>query len=222
VQLSDLHLDSTKSAGKVAGMVEAVNELDPDLIVITGDFIDGDITSDSLFCDSLSQLKARYGIISITGNHEFYAGIDYFLEFSKKLNITVLRNEKKTVAQALEIVGIDDNEGRQFSRMGPDLDGAMKGCDPAKPVILLRHRPEGFEQAVRKGVALQISGHTHAGQIPPMDLLVCLFLKYPYGLYRKNGSYLYTSCGTGYWGPPMRLFSRSEIVKFVLRSPAQK
>ena len=217
VQLSDLHLDSYKSAGKIAGIVESVNAIDPDLIVITGDFIDGDITSDRLFCDSLKKMRARHGIISITGNHEFYAGIDYFMEFSEKLNITVLRNEKRRVAGALEIVGIDDNEGKRFSNMGPDLDTAMKGCDTTKPVILLRHRPEGFDRAVAMGVDLQISGHTHAGQIPPMDLLVYLFLKYPYGLYRRNGSYIYTSCGTGFWGPPMRLFSSAEIVEFILQ-----
>lgn len=222
VQLSDLHLDSDKSPDKIAGVVEAVNAIEPDLIVITGDFIDGDITSDRLFCDSLKKLKARHGIIAVTGNHEFYAGIDYFREFSEKLNITILRNEKKTVAGALEIVGIDDNEGSRFSGKGPDLDGALQGCDTSKPIILLRHRPEGFDRAVEMGVDLQISGHTHAGQIPPMDLLVYLFVRYPYGLYRKSGSYLYTSCGTGYWGPPMRLFSRAEIVEFVLLSPGAK
>lgn len=216
VQLSDLHLDSYKSGRRISRIVDRVNALNPDLIVITGDFIDGDITTDQLFCDSLKRLKASRGIIAITGNHEFYAGIKYFMRLCKKLGIEVLRNERRTIAGALEIVGIDDNEGRRFSGMGPDLDKALEGCDPGKPVVLLRHRPEDFNRAVERGVDLQISGHTHAGQIPPMDILVCTFLQYPYGLYEKKGSYIYTSCGTGYWGPPMRLFSRSEIVQFVL------
>lgn len=216
VQLSDLHLDSYKSPRQISRIVDRVNGLNPDLIVITGDLIDGDITSDRLFCDSLKRLKAPHGIISITGNHEFYAGIEYFMKLSKELGFEILRNERRTIAGALEIVGLDDNEGKRFSGWGPDLDGALRGCDYGKPVILLRHRPEGFTEAVERGVDLQISGHTHAGQIPPMDILVCMFLQYPYGLYKKMGSYIYTSCGTGYWGPPMRLFSRSEIVLFVL------
>ena len=216
VQLSDLHLDSYKSPRRISGIVDRVNNLHPDLIVITGDFIDGDITSDQLFCDALKKLKAPQGVMSITGNHEFYAGIEYFMGLSKRLGFDVLRNERRTIAGSLEIVGLDDNEGRRFSGKGPDLDQALSGCDAGKPIVLLRHRPEGFARAVERGVDLQISGHTHAGQIPPMDILVCMFLKYPYGLYEKKGSHIYTSCGTGYWGPPMRLFSRSEIVEFVL------
>ncbi len=216
VQLSDLHLDSYKSPGRLSLIVDRVNKLHPDLIVITGDFVDGDIISDELFCDSLKRLKAPEGIISITGNHEFYAGIEYFMKLSAKLGFEVLRNQSRTISGSLQIVGLDDNEGKRFSGMGPDLEAALKGCDRSKPIILLRHRPEGFTRAIDRGVGLQISGHTHAGQIPPMDILVCIFMQYPYGLYEKKGSYIYTSCGTGYWGPPMRLFSRSEIVQFDL------
>lgn len=104
----------------------------------------------------------------------------------------------------------------KVNSLNPDL--IVITGDLKKPIILLYHRPSGFDKAVKKGVDLQISGHTHAGQIPPMDILVRLFYKYPYGLYENNGSYIYTSCGTGYWGPPMHLFSRPEIVQFILVS----
>jgi len=128
----------------------------------------------------------------------------------------VLRNELKIIGTHLQIIGLDDNEAKRFSQSGPDLDTPLKKCDPTKPIIVLRHRPEGFDEAVDRGVDLQISGHTHDGQIPPMTFLVRLFLKYPYGLYHKNRAHIYTSCGTGYWGPPMRLFSMAEIVEFIL------
>ena len=139
-----------------------------------------------------------------------------FIEIAKNSNITVLRNEKITIADAFELAGIDDKTGRRFSEVGSDLNSALKNVDFTKPVILLSHQPDIFDEAAKLGVDLQLSGHTHAGQIPPMDLIVMLAFKYPYGLYRKNGSYLYTTSGTGIWGPPMRLFSRCEIVKIVL------
>ena len=222
VQLSDLHLDSNKSPKMMARVVEIVNSLNPDLIVITGDLIDGRITDDRLFCRSLKKLKATRGVFSITGNHEFYSGLSYFLELSRKLNFTVLRNDLKIIDRHLQVIGLDDNEAKRFSQTGPDLDTPLKKCDPTKPVIVLRHRPEGFDQAVEKGVDLQISSHTHDGQSPPLTCLVRLFFKYPYGLYEKNGAFIYTSCGTGYWGPPMRLFSRAEIVEFILVSNSMK
>ena len=218
VQLSDLHLEEYKSTNMIVKIVDTVNSLNPDLIVITGDLISGDTCKDYDFCEPLKKLKSFHGVISVTGNHEFYAGIHTFLKLAQDLNIKVLRNERISILNTLQIIGLEDDEGKRFVKKGPDLDSAIKGCDLKKPIILLYHRPGGFDKAVKKGVDLQISGHTHAGQIPPMDILVRLFYKYPYGLYENNGSYIYTSCGTGYWGPPMHLFSRPEIVQFILVS----
>ena len=114
---------------------------------------------------------------------------------------------------------MNDNEGKRFNGEGPDLYKAMSNpaqADVAKPLILMYHRPERFDETVKYGIDLQLSGHTHAGQIPPMELIIRAVFKYPYGLYSKGQSFLYTTCGTGTWGPPMRLSSRSEIIKFVL------
>jgi predicted MPP superfamily phosphohydrolase len=216
VQLSDLHFEEYKSFKAFDKIIRQVNSLNPDLVVITGDLIDSRIAEECRFCDILKTIKSRYGVIAITGNHEFYSGIDSFLKLAEKANIKVLRNEKTIIANTLQVVGVDDNAARNFSFKGPDLDAALKDCDPDKPIILLSHRPDGFGKAEKKGVDFQISGHTHAGQIPPMDIIVYLAVKYPFGLYRKNDAYIYTSCGTGYWGPPMRFLSRSEIVQFSL------
>lgn len=216
IQLSDLHINFLKSEKWLSKIVEKTNRENPDLVVITGDLIDADLCKLDGFCDVLKKIKSKYGIFAVTGNHEFYAGIDKFLGIAKNSNIKILRNEKTTIAGAFELVGIDDKAGRRFSEVGSDLNSALKNIDFTKPVILLSHQPDIFNYAQKLGVNLQLSGHTHAGQIPPMDLIVMSAFKYPYGLYRQSGSYLYTTSGTGIWGPPMRLFSRCEIVKIVI------
>ncbi|MDD5687907.1 MAG: metallophosphoesterase [Elusimicrobia bacterium] len=216
IQLSDVHLNFLKSEEWLNKIVDKTNSQNPDLIVITGDLIDADVEGLKNFYEILKRLKSKYGVFAVTGNHEFYAGIDKFLEIAKNSNIAVLRNEKRTIANYVELIGIDDNTGKRFSETGSDLKGALKNCDFKKLVVLLSHQPDVFDEAVKSGVDLQLSGHTHAGQIPPMDLIVEFYFKYPYGLYQKNTSYLYTTSGTGIWGPPMRLFSRSEIIKIVL------
>lgn len=223
VQLSDLHLEPYKSRRILSSIVEKVNALKPDLIVITGDLIEGDIQLDSKsnngenhFIAELKKLKAAYGVVAITGNHEFYAGMQHFYKLAETLNFEILRNRLLKIENCLQIIGIDDDEAKRFGQKGPDLDSLIKECDRTKPIILLYHRPTGFAAAAAKGVDLQLSGHSHAGQIPPIDILVHLVYKYPAGLYEKNGSYIYTSPGAGYWGPPMRFLSRNEITHIIL------
>ena len=216
VQLSDLHLDALKSLKWFHSIMEKVNNLNPDLVIITGDLLDARCDGLDKFSEPLRQLQPPHGIMAVTGNHEYYTGINKFLAFAKKSNIIVLRNSSKTIANAIQFVGINDNTGKSFSEEGSNLISAMKNCNLSKPIILLSHQPKYFKKASEMGVDLQLSGHTHAGQIPPMDLIVHLLYEYPYGLYKYNSSYIYTSCGTSTWGPPMRLFSRSEIVKIIL------
>lgn len=216
VHLSDIHMESYKSNRTIGHMVDTVNRLKPDLVVITGDLIEGNICEDAAFCEHLERLNATYGVLAVTGNHEFYAGLDNFNKLASRFNMKILRNEHVTVAGLVQVVGLDDDEARRFGGKGPDLEMALKGCDLTKPVILLYHRPDHFDSAAAQGVDLQLSGHTHGGQIPPMDLLVWLYYKYPAGLFKKGDSFIHTTYGTGYWGPPMRFLSRNEIVKITL------
>jgi predicted MPP superfamily phosphohydrolase len=215
-QLSDLHLGNLTSLKRLRWIVNRVNNLHPDLICVSGDVLDGDISQGEDYYRLLRELKAKHGVVAVTGNHEFYAGIDLFLELARKSNWRVLRNQTWSLDGKLDIVGLDDDAGESFKFSGPDLSGALRSAVPNVPKILLYHRPSGFPEAVRRGIELQLSGHTHAGQIPPMDFLVWLIYKYPAGLYRLGQSHIYTSSGTGTWGPPMRFLSRSEIVKLVL------
>ena len=216
VHLSDLHLGDLTSVARLRWIVSRVNSLKPDLICVTGDVLDGDICRGEDYCQLLLELKARHGVVAVTGNHEFYAGLGLFEEMARKSNWRILRNQAWSIDGKLDIIGLDDDAGKSFKFPGPDLPGALRSTDPAVPKILLYHRPEGFAKAVKMGIDLQLSGHTHAGQIPPLDLLVWLIYKYPAGFYRLGASHIYTSAGTGTWGPPMRFLSRSEIVHLTL------
>lgn len=216
VQLSDLHLDSSKPQKWLEDIVEKTNGLRPDIVVITGDLLDRDVDGKSAFGKILRGLSPRHGVFAVPGNHEYYTGIDAFNEFCKMSGIKVLFNENIIINREIELAGIVDDTGKMFKGNGPDLHLALKRCDPNKPTVLLSHRPKYFKEAVEMGVDLQLSGHTHAGQIPPMEFIIHLIYRYPYGLYKKDSSFIYTTCGTGIWGPPMRLFSRSEIVYFDL------
>ncbi len=219
VLLADFHLERTKTVGWLNEVVDATNALQPDVIAIAGDLADEDVREHRGFIEALRRLKSRYGVLAVTGNHEYYPGLGKFLDLCDSLDFQVLRNSRVTIAESIEFIGINDNTGKRFDGGGSDLESAMDGFDSTQVGVLLSHQPLYFHQAVARGVDLQLSAHTHAGQIPPMDLIVWLTFKYPYGLYRNGSSYIYTTCGTGTWSPPMRTFSRSEIVKFVLVRP---
>jgi predicted MPP superfamily phosphohydrolase len=216
VQLTDLHLGNLTSRKKLRWIVQSVKAMKPDLICVTGDTLDGDICRDEGYCEVLDELQARYGVVAVTGNHEFYAGIEKFMELARRSHWRVLRNQAWTIEGKLAIAGLEEDSAERFGLPGPDLDAALRSVPSGIPKLLLYHRPARFREAVARGVDLQLSGHTHAGQIPPMDLLVWLIYKYPAGLYRLGRSHIYTSPGTGTWGPPMRFLSHSEMTRLVL------
>ncbi|MBI5360990.1 MAG: metallophosphoesterase [Planctomycetes bacterium] len=220
VQLSDLHLNLMKSEKWLNDIVDTANSQNPDIIVFTGDLMDTDLSETKRFYSGLKRLKAKNGVFAVSGNHDFYAGLEGFQRVASDTGMTVLRNKKTTAISGLmDICGIDDNAGGEIRKGKAGLLSKLDlpaGLDKDKFTVLLSHRPDVFIEAVKSGIDLQLSGHTHAGQIPPMDLIIQFYYKYPYGLYRDGGSFLYTTCGTDIWGPPMRLFSRSEIVKIVL------
>ncbi|MBU2568022.1 MAG: metallophosphoesterase [Elusimicrobia bacterium] len=217
VQLSDLHLHPLKSERWLETIVDEVNKLHPDVVVITGDLIDANLCKMDKHCGALGRIESVHGVYAVAGNHEFYVGLDTFEKIAADSGITVLRDESVTIAGGLVLAGIDDFlTKKRFTGTSPDLKSILEKCDRTKPLILLSHQPDVFDEAVKYGVDLQLSGHTHAGQVPPMDFLVMLYFKYPVGLYAKNLSHLYTTPGTGTWSPPMRLFTRSEIVRVTL------
>jgi len=219
VQLSDLHIDMLRSRQWLENIILKTNALSPDFILITGDLIDARICDRPDFCGILQTLKSKYGVYAVSGNHEYYTGLKIFNETAETSNIKIIDGAKLNVGGVLELIGISDEVSAKGVKAEPEIDNILRSVPQADPKlfsVLLSHRPDTFDAAAKLGIDLQLSGHVHAGQIPPMDLIVMIAYKYPWGLYRNGNSYEYTTSGTGIWGPPMRLFSRSEIVKIVL------
>jgi hypothetical protein len=224
VQITDLHVGPTIREREVRRVVDQVNALRPDVVAVTGDLVDGSVRDLGHAVAHLGRLQARHGVYFVTGNHEYYSGVDDWTEELRRLGLRVLRNERVAIGGAgasIDLAGVDDWSAARLGRgEGPDLERALAGRDPERSLVLLAHQPRGVGQAVRAGVELQISGHTHGGQIAPFSLLVGAVYPYVKGLYRheereRSGS-IFVSRGTGYWGPPLRLGSPPEIARIVL------
>ncbi len=221
-QLTDIHVGPTIGREFIEEMVEKTNALKPDLICITGDLVDGSVALLRDGVAPLANLRATYGVFFVTGNHEYYSGADEWCAEVERLGIRVLRNEHVSVGPdgaSIDLAGIFDWSGGQFSpEHAPSIAKALAGRDVSREVILLAHQPRAVLEAAEHGVGLQLSGHTHGGQIWPWNYFVALQQRWVEGIYREKETQLYVSPGTGYWGPPMRLGTRAEITQLVLKS----
>jgi len=215
VQLTDVHVGPTIGRGFIEDVVARVNALDADVVAITGDLVDGSVEELRAHVAPLAQLRARHGVFFVTGNHEYYSGVDDWVRHLRTLGIQVLRNERVRIGgeDGFDLAGIDDHSAHS------DLAKALEGRDAARPCVLLAHQPRGIELADRLGVDLQLSGHTHGGQMFPWNFLVRLQQPFVAGLHRLSRAQIYVSCGTGYWGPPMRLGAPAEITEIELVHP---
>jgi len=221
VQITDIHIGPILDRRFARQLVERVNALDADLVAVTGDLVDG---SERHLADEVApfaDLRARDGVFFVTGNHDYFSGVDPWVARVRRLGMRVLRNERVTIgegAAAFDLAGVEDHRSGLYSRgPGSDLAAALAGRDPQRAVVLLAHDPSTFREASRRGVDLQISGHTHGGQIWPFGYVVRAVIPWVAGLYERNGSRCWVSRGTGFWGPPIRLFSPAEISELVLR-----
>ncbi len=222
VQLSDVHVSPDTDPDEVRRLVARVNELSPDVIALTGDLVDGSVPMLRAAMQPFAQLRASMGVYAVTGNHEYYSGGDAWIAELRRLGVTVLQNERVTLRRgegAFELAGVPDWTGGQFGAAHrPRLADALAGRDESIPVVLLAHQPKQFPEAMKQGVSLQLSGHTHGGQIWPFTLLVMLAERHVAGLHAVGGSQLYVSRGTRYWGPPMRLGAPHELTVLTLRA----
>jgi len=221
VQLTDIHIGPTIGRTFLEHVVERTNAQRPDAIVITGDLVDGSVAALRAHVEPLAKLKARHGVYFVTGNHEYYSGADEWMAELGRLGVRVLRNERVTIGDgsaSIDLAGVDDSSAGGFgSGHGADYAKALGGVDPERELVLLAHQPSQIIHAARAQVGLQLSGHTHGGQIWPFGALVRLTQPYIAGLHRHNErTQIYVSRGTGYWGPPMRLLCPAEITKLVL------
>jgi uncharacterized protein len=225
VTFSDGHLSATYGGRRFERLVELVNEQRPDVVAIVGDLVDGDVPELREEAAPLADLVSEQGVFFVTGNHEYFVDTNAWLRHLPTLGVDVLRNERVAISRggaSFDLAGIDDRTAASsgLPGHGADLDAALDGRDDAVPVVLLAHQPVLVEQAAAAGVDLQLSGHTHGGQLWPFDYAIRLDQPSVEGLSRHGDTQLYVTSGAGYWGPPMRVGARPEITVVELRSPS--
>ena len=224
VTFSDAHLSNTYGGRRFERLVELVNEQRPDVVAIVGDLVDGDVTELGAEAAPLADLVSGQGVYFVTGNHEYFVDTDAWLRHLPTLGVDVLRNERVAIRRggaSFDLAGVDDRTAASsgLPGHGADLDAALDGRDDATPVVLLAHQPFMVEQARAAGVGLQLSGHTHGGQLWPFDYAIRLDQPAVEGLSRHGDTQLYVTSGGGYWGPPMRVGARPEVTVVELRAP---
>ncbi|MDT0201015.1 metallophosphoesterase [Nocardioides sp. AE5] len=214
VLVSDLHLGPTLGRGFATRVVETVNSTRPDLIAVVGDVVDGDVDDLRDAVAPLTGLEAPHGTWFVTGNHEYISGARQWVDHLPSLGITPLRNEHVAL-EWFDLAGVNDEMGKQFDD-GPDYDRALAGRDTSRPVVLLAHQPVQVHEARRRGVDLQLSGHTHGGQVWPGPLVAGWVNPTLAGLERHGPTQLVVSRGAGAWGPPTRVGAPSDITVVTL------
>jgi len=215
-QITDLHVGPTIKRGYVEGIVDAVNHLRADLIAVTGDLVDGSVKQLAEHTQPMSRLSARHGTYFVTGNHEYYSGAGSWVDELRRLGMRVLLNEHVVLQQEgaqLVVAGVTDYSAHHFDPLQrSDPAAALAGAPgDAAFKLLLAHQPRSAFAAAPAGFHLQLSGHTHGGQFLPWNFLVRLQQPFTAGLHKLGDLWVYTSRGTGYWGPPKRLGAPSEI-----------
>ncbi len=214
-QISDLHVGPTIKRPYVQKVVDAVNALNPDIIALTGDFIDGTVEDLADDVAPLMDLRARDGKFFVTGNHECSWNPESWTAEFRRLGTRVLENEHEAIKRGdstIYIAGVND-----YASGDMDIAKAVRGLQPDDAIILLSHQPASYSKAEAAGVDLQLSGHSHAGQYFPFTLIIRFFQRYYKGLNRHGKMWIYVSRGTGYWGPPLRAGAPAEITLLTLR-----
>ncbi|MFD9128925.1 metallophosphoesterase [Kitasatospora sp. NPDC059571] len=214
--VSDIHLGPILGRSHTQRIVDTINRVQPDLIAVVGDLVDGTVPDLGPAAEPLAQLRARDGAWFVTGNHEYFSGAAPWVEFVRELGVHPLENARTELAH-FDLAGVNDLAGRSEGQ-GPDYDRALRDRDTARAAVLLSHQPVTVYEAVRHGVDLQLSGHTHGGQLWPGNYLAELANPTVAGLERYGDTQLYVTRGAGAWGPPVRVGAPSDITVVTLAS----
>lgn len=220
VALSDIHLGTIIEKRHMSGIVEKVNNLNPDIILIPGDIIDEDITPviTSNVGEKLKLLKSKYGVYAVTGNHEYIGGVYKAKEYLKEHNVNLLNDTSVFIDNSFYIAGREDLTINRFiDKQRKSLEEIVSDIDQLKPVILLDHQPFNLKQAEQNGIDLQLSGHTHHGQLWPFNYITKMVYELSWGYLKKGDTHFYVSSGVGGWGPPIRTVNRPEIISIILK-----
>jgi predicted MPP superfamily phosphohydrolase len=217
--LTDVHIGPMLNGRFLRHLVEQSNRARPDLVAIGGDLVDGAVEEIGAQVAELRHLRARHGVYFVTGNHEYYSGTRRWLPFLEKLGVRVLMNQHVTLGDPgragahFDLAGVPDRLAASRSRQAPNAHAAVLGRDPERELIMLAHQPVQVAQTSQVGTGLQLSGHTHGGQMFPFGAIALLDQPYLAGLHRHEptATQVYVSRGTGFWGPPLRVLAPAEI-----------
>jgi hypothetical protein len=218
IMVSDIHLGNIIQNTRLEKMVGIINSLNPDLILLVGDIVDEDLKPiiDLNMGEELLRLKARHGVFAVTGNHEYIGGVNDAVKYLKEHNINVLRDEIVELPELI-LIGRDDLMKERFTgiRRKP-LNYLVKNVNMSKMLVLMDHQPYKLREASINQIDLQLSGHTHHGQLWPLNFITSKIYEVSRGFYKIGSTNYYVSCGFGTWGPPVRLGSRPEIVEITV------
>lgn len=221
VLVSDIHIGDIIGTSRVQSMVSEINRLNPDVVLIAGDLIDSSIQpfKENNIAPELSKIKSKYGTFFSLGNHDLFdSRTEELTSLLKNEGITVLRDDYRLVDNSFYIVGRDDVSITRRKEKRKDLKDIINNLDKTKPIIVIDHNPSSINESVAANVDLQVSGHTHKGQLAPFNLIVKGIFEDYYGYLKKNNFNIIVSSGYGTWGPPLRIGSRSEIVNINVKS----
>jgi len=213
---SDIHLGALIGERRERRLLEIVNEQKPDLVLLCGDQVDGEIAPvlRKNLGKHIQEIQTPLGVYAILGNHEYIGGIEKTLPYLKSININVLVDTTITLPNGIQLVGRNDRSGARYTNGIKSLSELLVDADPEKPVIVMNHQPFNLEEAVQNKVDLHLSGHTHDGQLWPFHYLTKAIFELSWGLMKKGDTNVYVSCGYGTWGPSVRLGNRPEVVVF--------
>ena len=209
--VSDIHLGPLTGVEHTRRIVDAINGMDADLVAVVGDLVDGTVAELRDEAEPMRGLRSRDGSYFVTGNHEYYSGVEQWIEHVRELGMRPLQNERLEI-RGLDLAGVNDAGG------APDYAKALKDRDPAKAIVLLAHQPVQAHEAAKYKVDLQLSGHTHGGQMAPFNFIVKLQQPIVSGLGEVDGTKVYVTNGAGFWGPPVRVGAPPDITLVELRA----
>ncbi|MDQ8704221.1 metallophosphoesterase [Streptomyces sp. LHD-70] len=214
--VSDVHLGPILGRAHTQRIVDTINSTQPDLIAVVGDLVDGSVENLGPAAEPLAQLRARHGSFFVTGNHEYFSGAEQWVDHVRELGLHPLENARVEIG-GFDLAGVNDLAGERYED-GPDYAKALGDRDRSRASVLLAHQPVMIHDAVRHGVDLQLSGHTHGGQMWPGNIIADLANPTLAGLERYGDTQLYVTRGAGAWGPPVRVGAPSDITVVTLAS----
>ncbi len=219
--VSDIHLGPLTGPEHMSRIVSMINSVDADVVCIVGDLVDGTVEELGRFAEPMRDIRSRQGAYFVTGNHEYYSGFQQWVDEVARLGVRPLRNERleiRTRGGVFDLAGVNDVGGAEFAD-APDFERALGDRDTSRPVVLMAHQPVMARDAARYGVDLQVSGHTHGGQMVPFNLLVKLEQPVVSGYGEVDGVPVYVTNGAGFWGPPVRVGAPPQVTLVELRTP---